>query len=72
MNTDEKIRKLLKAGMKISLTDENILNRIEALSEAQIKQIIKACEILCDPKSRRFLVYSETSSDQPPGPTPFL
>lgn len=65
---DEKLKILVEAGLKVALT-ERTMAQLEKLDIEDVKALAKACKKLTDPKSRRFLVYSEWSSEQPPGTT---
>ena len=63
---DEKLKLLVGAGLKITLS-KTTLEHLEKLSLEEVKTLARICRKLSDPASRRFLVYSEWSSEQPPG-----
>ncbi|MFL6198689.1 MAG: hypothetical protein ACJ76J_05915 [Thermoanaerobaculia bacterium] len=63
---DEKLKALLDAGLKVTLSKQT-LGEIDKLSLQEVKALAKICRKLSDPTGRRFLVYSEWASDQPPG-----
>lgn len=65
---DEKLKALLDAGLKVTLSKQT-LEQIDNLSLQEVKALAKICRKLSDPAGRRFLVYSEWSSEQPPGGT---
>lgn len=63
---DEKLRELVEAGLKITLSKET-MEQLDKLSLQEVKALAKICRKLTDAEGRRFLVYSEWATDQPPG-----
>ena len=63
---DAKLKQLVEAGLKITLSKQT-LEHLEKLSPEEVKALTAICRKLTDPAGRRFLVYSEWSSEQPPG-----
>ncbi len=61
----DKIRELVKAGLKISLTDQTA-DRLEQLSDEEVKQLVRICKKLNDKEGGATLVYTPMAWSQPP------
>lgn len=61
----DRIRKLVNAGLKISLS-ERTAERLDQLNEEEVEQLIGICKKLTDKEGGASLVYTPMAWSQPP------